>query len=95
MKIDVRTLKESYIIDPRTLGKNENAELSRTFRQIGDNSFPSILNQLEQVHPARELIDRIVLKMIGFSEGEIEETLDYLHSALANEIVQLKRLMAG
>lgn len=95
MKIDVRTLKESYIIDPRTLSKNENAELSRTFRQIGDNSFPSILNQLETAHPARELIDRVLLKMIGFSEGEIKETLDYLYSALANEIQKLKTLMAG
>jgi len=41
------------------------------------------------------LIDRVLLKMIGFSEGEIEETLDYLHFALANETIQLKTLMAG
>ncbi len=95
MKIDVRTLKESYIIDPRTLSSNEDAELSKTFREIANISFPSITKQLETKFPARKTLDTAVLRTIGFSEKETEEILDSLYPALAKEIEQLKTMMQG
>jgi hypothetical protein len=36
-----------------------------------------------------------VLKVLGFSDDEINRILDYLYPALANEIQQLKTLMQG
>jgi len=45
--------------------------------------------------PARVVIDKIVLDVLGFGVDEINRILDYLYPALANEIQQLKTLMQG
>jgi hypothetical protein len=50
---------------------------------------------LKNRFPLREEIDKAVLKVLGFSDDEIERLLDYLYPALANEIEQLKTLMEG
>jgi hypothetical protein len=39
--------------------------------------------------------DRVVLGMLGFGEAEVDQILDYLYPALADEIEQLKKLMQG
>jgi len=36
-----------------------------------------------------------MLRVLGFSDVEINRILNYLYSALANEIQQLKTLMQG
>jgi hypothetical protein len=38
--------------------------------------------------PARVVIDKIVLDVLGFGDDEINRILDYLYSALASEIQQ-------
>jgi len=40
-------------------------------------------------------IDKAILKILGFSDNEINDILDFLYPALANEIEQLKALMKG
>jgi hypothetical protein len=41
------------------------------------------------------MVDRILLKLLGYDKDKIEEILDYLYPALANEIENLKQLMEG
>jgi len=53
------------------------------------------LKQLKDKFPARVAIDKTVLKVLGFNDDEIDRILDSLYPALANEIEQLKTLMAG
>jgi len=40
-------------------------------------------------------MDRAILRILGFSEDEINQLLDYLYPALAKEIQQPKTLMQG
>ncbi|MFQ5621572.1 MAG: hypothetical protein ACE5FT_07090, partial [Candidatus Nanoarchaeia archaeon] len=65
------------------------------FDEYCNERFPSLLNQLKNRFPSRVAIDKTLLKVLGFSEDEIDRILDYLYPALAKEIELLKTLMAG
>lgn len=41
------------------------------------------------------MLDKAILKILGFNEKDAEQLIDKLYPALANEIEQLKTLMAG
>jgi hypothetical protein len=41
------------------------------------------------------MLNRAVLGVLGFGDAEVDQILDYLYPALANEIEQLKKLMQG
>lgn len=95
MKSDISTLKETYVLDPRTLDSKEKHELLELFNTIVQSPFPSISEQLRVIHPARRKIDQTILKIIGFSEDETEDMLNYLYPALHSEIDKLRTLMEG
>jgi hypothetical protein len=95
MKTDISTLRENYVLDPRTLERREKNELLDTFNSIATQAFPSITEQLRTVYPARNKIDTTVLKAIGFDENEVENILNYLYPALHGEIEKLKAMMEG
>ena len=57
--------------------------------------FPDIISQLKSRFSPRAEIDMAILKILGFSDDEINQFLDYLYPALAKEIEQLKTLMEG
>ena len=94
LQIDKYTLKELQVLDPKILPEYERSLLS-TFEKVKDLDFPSILSQLKNKFPARVEIDTAMLKVLGFGDDEIEDILNYLYPALANEIQQLKTLMQG
>lgn len=95
MKTDMRTLKETYIIDPRTLAANEKDELVNTFDRNSRLAFPNITEQLRTMYSPRKEIDKMMLRIIGFGKSEIERMLDRLYLALYREIEKLKTLMKG
>jgi len=95
MKIDISTLKESRIVDPRRLTHGEMTAISNVFNEVGACSFPSIVDQLEANHSVRRKIDKAMLKVIGFDDEEAGGLLNELCPRLHKEIMALKELMAG
>jgi hypothetical protein len=88
-------LLNTLTLDPRELTEEQKKALLETFKNVKDVEFPSLLNQLEQGHSARKMIDKTVLRVLGFEEEEIKDLLGYLYPALHKEISRLKKLMAG
>jgi hypothetical protein len=95
MKTDIKALKETYVLDVRTLSKEETAKLLEVFDSVANCSFPSIFQQFKTGDATRKKIDEAVLKVIGFKEKEIEDMLVSMYPALAGEIEKLKVLMEG
>ena len=59
--------------------------LLNTFDRIKDTRFPSVLDQLKNRHPARKLIDKAWLEVLGYTD-DVDKLLDKLYSSLAKEI---------
>jgi len=86
---------DMYVLNPSRLGKKQKEAILRLYDKIKLTEFPSLLNQLKDKFPARVEMDKLMLKVLGFSDDEINRILDSLYPALANEIEQLKTLMQG
>ena len=95
MKIHEYMLKETYVPSLRKMSKKERESLLQLFNKVRNISFPSIVEQLKNRFWARETVDKVFLKILGFNDKETKEILDFLYPALANEIEQLKALMKG
>jgi len=54
-----------------------------------------LLKQLQNRFPARVETNKLMLRVLGFGDDDINRILDYLYPALANEIQQPKTLMQG
>ena len=65
------------------------------FEKLKGTEFPSILDQLNKINPLRTEIDRVVLKILGFTDTQIQGLIDQLYPLLAEEIEKLKTLMEG
>ena len=52
--------------------------------------FPSILEQLETKFPARVELDKTILKVLDFSDKEINEWLPKVYDALVEELKAMK-----
>jgi type I restriction-modification system DNA methylase subunit len=89
------SLMDMWVLDPRKLSKKERSAILHLYDKIKAIEFPSLLKQLKDKFSARIEIDRLMLGVLGFVDDEIGRILDYLYPALANEIEQLKTLMAG
>lgn len=95
MKTDVKSLKETYVLDPRSLKREETDELLALFDSIATSQFPSIIEQFRTVHSGRKRIDEAILETIGFSEKEAKNMLTCAYPAMFTEIDKLKTLMEG
>jgi len=84
-----------FVLNPSSLTKSQKQKILKTFEDIKDAEFPSLLKQLRLSHPVRQRIDKLILEIIGFEKTEIEEILHLLYPVLANEIEKLKTLMEG
>lgn len=89
------TIKKFRIPDIKKIPKADVEKLLHIFDKHRRTKFFSIINQLKDKVPARVEIDRVVLKVLGFSEEESNQLLNYLYPALTKEIKQLKTLMQG
>lgn len=95
MKTDIKSLKENYVLDTRTLTKEEVNGLLEVFDSVANCSFPSIFEQFKTCNPTRKKIDEAVLKTVGFKEKEIDEMLARIYPSMSDEIDKLKVLMEG
>jgi len=95
ISISKYSLLDSYILNPERLSGEQKHEILTLYSKIKSVEFPSLLKQLKNKFPARVEIDRLMLRVLGFGDDEINRILDYLYPALANEIEQLKTLMQG
>jgi len=95
MEINKGMIYDFSLFDPSSLNEKEKNQLQELFREVENTEFPSITDQLRNRFEGRVRIDKAFLEIFGFEDSEIKEILDYLYSALANEIEQLKTLMAG
>lgn len=93
MKIHDYTLTEFLSLDTTKLTKEQRQELLALFKEIRTIELPSILGQLKQKHPIRQKIDKMFLKILGFSENEMKKILDELYPLLIDEIERLKVFM--
>jgi len=93
LQVDEYVLEKFYVPDLKKLSKYELKSILNTFESVKNVEFPSILDQLKHKHPARKLIDKTWLKILGY-KGNVDEFLDGLYKSLANEIELLKKMMA-
>ena len=75
------------------LNKSNMNILLKAFDQVRMVEFPPLFEQFENPPAARKIIDRAVLKTIGYSDKEIEEILPELYKAMATELRSWKELM--
>ncbi|MEM2937502.1 MAG: N-6 DNA methylase [Candidatus Bathyarchaeia archaeon] len=95
IKLHEYQIRNSMILNPKTLTMQEKLALLDLFERIKTGKFPCVLEQLRGRFWARVEIDKAILKVLGFNETETNQLLDYLYPALAKEIEQLKTLMQG
>jgi type I restriction-modification system DNA methylase subunit len=95
MQLHKYVMDDLLVVHPLRLSKTQKKVILKIFEEVKDVEFPSFLKQLKDRFPARVAMDKTVLKVLGFGDDEIDHILDYLYPALANEIEQLKTLMAG
>jgi hypothetical protein len=77
----------------KKLSDKDKELLKKTYNEVKNVEFPSILDQLKHRHPARKLIDQAWLEILGY-RGDKEKLLDELYRSLADEIELLKKMMA-
>ena len=95
MRLDKYVIKKLLVLDPHSLSKRERKKLLTIFEKMRSKAFPSFLEQLKEKYPPRVMLDKAILEILGFDEKVAEQLIDKLYPALANEIEQLKTLMAG
>jgi len=95
MEINDGMINDFLLLDIASLNRNEKKHLLDLFEKIGKTEFPSILEQLKTKFAPRKEIDTMLLQIMGYSDKEADQLLDYLYPALANEIEKLKTLMEG
>jgi len=89
------SLLESYVLNPLKLNKEQKDAILSLYEKAKLIEFPSLLKQLKDKFTARVEIDKLILRVLGFGDGEINRLVDCVYPALANEIQQLKTLMQG
>ncbi|GIU71840.1 MAG: hypothetical protein KatS3mg003_1319 [Candidatus Nitrosocaldaceae archaeon] len=79
-----------HIIDVKSLSKENIEDLLTLFDRIKDIEFPSILEQLENRFEYRVELDKTILKILGFTNREINELLPKIYDAIVNELKIMK-----
>jgi hypothetical protein len=95
MKLHEYAMREMQLLDPKKLRKQEREQLLQFFESIKATQFPSILEQLRTRYAPRKELDTLLLRLMGCSDKEALQLLDYLYPALTKEIEKLKTLMEG
>ncbi|MBZ9577992.1 N-6 DNA methylase [Patescibacteria group bacterium] len=79
-------------INPRSVSEKEKETLMNLFEKLKDVEFPSIIEQLENRFPARIELDKKILKILGFSDKEIDEWLPKIYDILVKELKAMKEI---
>jgi len=89
MKSDWSIIK---IIDVDKLTEGERKMLLELFNKLKDVEFPSILEQFEKRFWARVELDKTILKVLGFSDDEIDYWLPRVYDAIVEELKAMKEV---
>lgn len=73
-------------IDSKKLSEKELEKLNGLFEKLKNVGFPSILEQLDNRFWARVELDETILKMLGFSDEEVNRWLPRVYDALVKEL---------
>ncbi|MFC2017008.1 class I SAM-dependent DNA methyltransferase [Chloroflexota bacterium] len=90
IEITKEKLMEFHIPDLLTC---DISNLLAAFEEIRHVEFPPLIEQFENPPAARKIIDRAVLKTIGYSDKDTEEILPELYQTMATELRSWKELM--
>jgi hypothetical protein len=90
IEITKEKLLEFHLPDSSTCDMNN---LLSAFNETSDVEFPPLIDQFDNTPEARKIIDRAVLKTIGYNDKETEEILPELYRAMATELRSWKELM--
>ena len=72
--------------------KKEKQTLLNLFEKLKDIEFPSILEQLENRFWARVELDKTILKILGFTNKEINEWLPKVYDAIVEELKSMREV---
>lgn len=73
-------------VDSKKLSEKEIEMLNDLFDKLKNVEFPSILEQLGNRFWARVELDKTILKILGFSDGEVNRWLPKIYNALVKEL---------
>jgi hypothetical protein len=73
-------------VDSRKLSEEDLKTLNDLFEKLKNVEFPSILEQIESRFWARVELDETILRILGFSDMEINDWLPRIYDALAREL---------
>ncbi len=95
LKLHEYQIRDSYILNLKSLSKRERTSLLQLFDGLYDQEFPSTTDQLRKRNSLKLKIDKTILEILGFSPTEAEQIISKLYLSLAEEIQKLKTLMEG
>ena len=79
---DKYKILEFPILDINNLNDDEKDTLLNIFTQVKHVQFNSFLEQLREQNPNRVLIDKEILRILGYDENELDNILDLIYRVL-------------
>jgi len=73
--------------------KSDTSPLLQAFEKVRYEELPPLAEQFDDPPSARQLIDRAVLKFIGYQDTEIEALLPEIYGCMAKEMISFVELM--
>ncbi|MCE7743657.1 MAG: N-6 DNA methylase [Candidatus Heimdallarchaeota archaeon] len=80
------------VLNIKNLSKAELDDLVNLFNKIKKEEFPCILDQIKNRFWARVEIDKLILKIIGFSKSEINDWLPRLYDSLLEDLTSMEEV---
>jgi len=85
-------LKEIKVLNFKVFSQSEKSIMEEVWNKVSSIEFPSILDQFEKRFWARVELDKIILKILGFSNKEIDEWLPKIYDAIVEELKSIKEV---
>jgi predicted RNA methylase len=85
-------LEEVKVLKMSELSSFERKNLNEVWDKVSRIEFPSILEQLEKRFWARVELDKTILKVLGFSDEEIDYWLPKVYDAIVEELKAMKEV---
>jgi hypothetical protein len=85
-------LNEMFVLDLSKLSKSQKEILLNLAEEILHCEFPSLLEQFTNIPAMRKELDKEILRILGFKEKEIDNTLDHIYSVLSYELKNLRNI---
>jgi len=91
-RMRIEDWKQVFMPEVNSLNNEENETLLNLFEKLKNVEFPSVLEQFEKRFWARVELDRAILKVLRFSDKEIEEWLPKVYDAIVEELKAMKEV---